>query len=182
MSKITGFFRRILSRRSSASATASAPRRVGSLEAQGLVNRKGLEFFNSLSGCLEVQLSEPARPVGTTLNVAAPPEARVLSIRLVPEVFDDGLQETRPLTEPERAIVVLEAPEIRLRGESGDVMTHSAPDRSRFTVRDLLQAAEETERRTRPSSQWLGGVDVHHVFFEGIEQGDDGVWEICWGS
>jgi hypothetical protein len=30
--------------------------------------------------------------------------------------------------------------------------------------------------------RWLGGVDVHHVFFEGIKLGDDGVWGTGWGS
>ena len=31
-------------------------------------------------------------------------------------------------------------------------------------------------------SEWFDGVDVHHVFFEGIHQDSDGVWEIYWGS
>jgi len=25
-------------------------------------------------------------------------------------------------------------------------------------------------------------VDVHHIYFEGIHESDDGVWEIEWGS
>ena len=32
------------------------------------------------------------------------------------------------------------------------------------------------------NSEWFGGVDVHHVFFEGIHLADDGVWDIYWGS
>jgi hypothetical protein len=31
-------------------------------------------------------------------------------------------------------------------------------------------------------SEWFGGVDVHHVFFEGLHEDVDGVWVANWGS
>jgi hypothetical protein len=46
----------------------------------------------------------------------------------------------------------------------------------------MLNAVAETERQTRDKSEWFDGVDVHHIYFEGIHQGSDGVWEIYWGS
>ncbi len=49
-------------------------------------------------------------------------------------------------------------------------------------MRDLCAAVEETARRSRGSTEWFGGVDVHHGFFEGIHLGEDGVWAIRWGS
>ena len=69
---------------------------------------------------------------------------------------------------------------INLRGEAGQVVPHTASNGSFFTVRELLQAIEETERLTRAESQWLGGID--HVLFEGIYPEVEGVWRICWGS
>lgn len=51
-----------------------------------------------------------------------------------------------------------------------------------FTVRELVHAVEKTELETRGSSEWLGGIDVHHIFFEGISAEADGTWALCWGS
>ena len=74
-------------------------------------------------------------------------------------------------------------PSIRLRSRGDEeVVTHDAPNGSHFTVRELLRAVEETERRARPRSQWFGGIDVHHVCFEGLYLWDAGVWTILWGS
>jgi hypothetical protein len=60
-------------------------------------------------------------------------------------------------------------------------VTEHVADGGAFTVRDLAGAIATTERASRGSSEWFGGIDVHHVFFEGIED-DDGAWRICWGS
>jgi hypothetical protein len=141
-----------------------------------------LEFFNSLSGNLEIELTEAAQPIGGLLNVAAPPDAKVLSLRRCPEVYEPETDLSRSLTPEELARVVFEAPEIRLRGESGAVVSHRSPNGTEFSVQDLLNAVEATERQTRGSTEWLGGVDVHHCYFEGIHEREGGVWEIDWGS
>ena len=142
-----------------------------------------LEFFNSLSGNLKIELDVPAEPVANLLNLRAAPDARVVRLELRAEVFNPETDEFRPLTPAELDAVAFRGSSIRLRGEEAEeVVSHAAPNGSYFTVGELLRAVEETERRTRAQSEWLGGVDVHHVFFEGIEPGEDGVWEICWGS
>lgn len=156
--------------------------RAPSDSAEELVDKESLEFFNALTGGLEIELSSPAQPIGGLLNLAASPDAKVMTLRLTTGVYDEAVDESRPLTEDELRRVVFEAPRLRLRGESGEVITHEAPDGRHFSVRDLLAAVEETERRTRSGTEWLGGVDVHHTYFEGIHRTDDGVWEIYWGS
>ena len=142
----------------------------------------GLDFFNRISGTLEIELSEPAKPVGNLLNVAASPDAEICSIKLRPYFIEEDADDGRDLTPDELALVVIPQPTIRLRGEGGSVVEHQAPNREHFTVADLLQAIEETERRTRGESEWLGGVDVHHIYFEGIAKDSDGSWMILWGS
>lgn len=142
-----------------------------------------LQFFNNLSAELEIELTVPAEPVGKLLNLSASPEAKVATLHLRTEVYNDEIDENRELTVEELAAVAFHGSQIKLRGESEKVVSHDAPNGRYFTVRELLQAVEETERQTRGQSQWLGGVDVHHIYFEGIEFNDeDGVWEICWGS
>jgi hypothetical protein len=143
-----------------------------------------LKFFNSLSGTLEIELDVPAEPVGDLLNVRAEPDARIVRLELRAEVFNPETEEFRPLTPAELDSVAFRSGSIRLRSEDGEAVSHAAPNGSHFTVRELLHAVEETERQTRAGSEWLGGIDVHHVFFEGIhpDEDEDGVWEIYWGS
>ena len=147
------------------------------------IDDEALHFFNRLAGSLDITLSEPPQPISDRLaNLKAPPTSRLEDVSLDMKVFskDSGFRE---LTETEWERVVLRSPTIRMRGENGDgVVEHRAPDGMAFTVRDLTAAIVETERQTRGATEWFGGIDVHHVFFEGIRLDDDGVWCIGWGS
>jgi len=51
-----------------------------------------------------------------------------------------------------------------------------------FTLRHVMDLVLDFERESRSRTQWFGGVDVHHIFFEGITQNDRGNFEIGWGS
>jgi hypothetical protein len=146
------------------------------------VDQKALEFFNTLRGELEIILTEPSEPIDDLLAVAAHPEAQILSLSLALEVFNWDTEQSRPLTQEELDMVVFVEREIQLRGESGEIVVHQAPNGNEFTVRDLINAVEDTERETRGSTDWLGGIDVRHCFFEGIHETKDGVWEIFWAS
>ena len=142
-----------------------------------------LEFFNSVSGELQIELSVPAQPASPTLlNLLAAPEARVVNLKLTPGVYDESNNEFRDLTPHEFNSIAFRGSEIRLRNYSGRIVAHKAPNGALFSVRELLLAVEETERQTRDSTELLGGVDVHHVYFGGIEEADDGVWDIIWDS
>jgi len=140
------------------------------------------EFFNSLSGHLEIELSEPSEAIGGLENQAARGGSRIVSLRLKALVYDDTSEDFREVTTEEYAAIAYAQPQIQLRGQSGEPVTHRAPNGQFFTVRDLLDAVSETERQTRANTDWFDGVDIHHVWFEGIWPGDDDVWEISWGS
>lgn len=145
---------------------------------------EGLRFFNSLSGRLHIELSEPPQPYSARmLNLTAPPTARIQSVSLdMKGRVDPETGKFTDLTDSEWNRVVLRSPLIRMRGETERAVEHRAADGVAFTVRDLAAAIRETERQTRGDTEWLGGIDVHHVYFEGIELEDDGVWAIRWGS
>jgi len=147
-------------------------------------DEEALSFFNNLSGRLNVRLSEPTELIAEGLeNRAAPPSARIEAVSLSMQVFMRAAEvKFRDLTEEEWNRVVLRAPAIRLGGSDERVIEHQAPDGCAFTVRDLTAAVAETERQTRGGTNWFGGVDVHHVFFEGLSLDKDGVWWIRWGS
>ncbi|XAL99379.1 hypothetical protein OT109_17585 [Phycisphaeraceae bacterium D3-23] len=141
-----------------------------------------LTFFNSLSGRLEIELTSPAEQVGNLDNVRSNSGTEIKSIKLVAEVFDQGSETFRDLTNEEVQSVAFRARSIMLRGEGGTAVTHHAANGEFFTVQELLDAVVVTEKQSRGSSEWLGGIDVHHVYFEGIQQDAAGVWEIHWGS
>lgn len=156
------------------------------------IDEDGLRFFNKLAGRLDIRLSEPAVPVAPGwLNLKAPPLARIEDVSLTVQFADESEEDTpwdllpdpRDLTEEEWNRVVLRTPAIRMRGEDGaEVVEHQAPDGLTFAVRDLAAAIAETERKTRGWTEWEGGIDVHHIYFEGIHLEEDGVWFIQWGS
>jgi hypothetical protein len=158
------------------------PNQTNSTESETDMTHPELEFFNSLSGELKVTLSAPTEKIGSSANVRATPEAEIESLELAAEVFHRDSGTFRALTPDELRSVAFRASQITLQGEGGGTVTHQAPNGKFFTVQELLKAVAETERQTRDKSEWFGGVDVHHVFFEGIHQGDDGVWKIYWGS
>jgi hypothetical protein len=141
-----------------------------------------LEFFNKLSGTLKIELTVPTERISNLSNVRATPEAEIKSLRLAAKVFNRDFGTLRELTVDELQSVAFHGSHIALRGESGGVTKHKSPNGECFTVQDLLNAITETERQTRGKSTWFGGIDIHHIFFEGIHQADDGVWEIHWGS
>lgn len=142
-----------------------------------------LGFFDSVRGELQIELSVPAQQVSPTLlNLEAPPEARVVNLKLAAHIWDEPSDDFRDLTPDELNSIAFRGSEIRLRNYSGRIVAHKAPNGKFFTVCELLLAVEETERQTRDSTEWLGGVDVHHVYYEGIQKADDGVWDIDWGS
>jgi len=51
-----------------------------------------------------------------------------------------------------------------------------------FTVGDLLNIIIDYEYLDRPNSEWFGGIDVHHIYFEGLGKQPDGTYQIYWGS
>lgn len=145
-------------------------------------DQAGMEFFNEIGGRLNIELSEPPERITEDLaNETATPDARIVSLELVPEWFERDTGEFRPLTEEELNRTAYAGPTIKLGAESGSVMEHQAPNGKSFTVRELLKAVEDTEKQERTNTELFGGVDVHHVFFEGLYE-EDGVWWISWGS
>lgn len=144
----------------------------------------GLAFLQSLSGRLTIELTEPPEPVSELLqNLAAKPTAGIARLAFELDVYDEELDDHRALTDDEWALVVIRAPTIRMQSsEGGPVVEHRAGDGISFRVRDIARAIEATELEGRPHSKWLGGIDVHHVYFEGIEEQESGIWWIQWGS
>jgi len=73
------------------------------------------------------------------------------------------------------------------------LMEHSSPFNNRvtmtfenengFTVKEMFNNIVEFEKKTRPLTDWFGGVDAHHVYFEGLHfAGEMNTYAPMWGS
>ena len=132
----------------------------------------------NVSGRLEIELTEP--PVTMTpvlMNKIAPENAKIVSLNLKMRIYSEDF---RPLTDDEWNMIAFSQPILQLLSESGEIFDYAAPDSKQFTVRDLVAAIEQHEFHTR-NATWFGGIDVHHVFFEGIHW-ENNAWIVAWGS
>jgi len=59
----------------------------------------------------------------------------------------------------------------RFRSESGA-----------FTVKELMECIVEFEKEDRPKTLWGGGVDCHHIFYDGLRHTEGKGYQILWGS
>ena len=99
-------------------------------------------------------------------------------------VYETDPDRIRPLTEEELDSVACDAPEITLtldhRYESSCRTTFRAENHRNFSVRELVKVVEKFEQ------DWRGcngeDADAHHIYFEGFEGGENGVFSIFWGS
>jgi hypothetical protein len=154
----------------------------GNPESEGCVDYPELEFFNTIGGVLQIELSkEPESMENLPGNLVSPKDSKLVTVKLVPEIFIEKTEKFRPLTDSELKSIAFNKPKIKLTSLSNEVVEHDAPNNKYFTVLDLLKAVESTEQKTRGNTDWFGGVDVHHIFFEGIYC-ENGKRMIYWGS
>lgn len=67
-----------------------------------------------------------------------------------------------------------------------EVIEFHAPNGAYFTHKCLVDAIVSLENQTRKKTNWFGGIDTHHVYYEGLcpdfGAGEAGVYEVMWGS
>jgi hypothetical protein len=95
--------------------------------AEPMMSHPELEFFNGLSGKLDIQLDAPAERVGDLLNLRASPDARVVRLELRAEVYNPDTEEFRPLTPAELDGVAFRGRSIRLRSEDDESRPRTGP-------------------------------------------------------
>ena len=140
--------------------------------------KEAFDFFNELDGFLSIELTESPVRIGSLLNERALPESKITKITLDLQVVDDDY---RPLTKEELDSVALKGSTIIIISE-GISVEHKAKNGKSFTIRDLKNAVLKTEKKARPKTEWFGGIDVHHVYFEGLHKVSKDTYQVSWGS
>lgn len=151
------------------------------------INKKAFDFLNHLSGILNISLTKKPVRIGNLLNVRAESDAKIKNAKLECKVFcDDSFRNLS--TEEEKMIVFEDAKEISIIGESvfaEDLEKFTVAHKKKsgkWSVRDVLKAIEKTEKKTRVHTDWFGGIDVHHIYFEGLRKINDNSFVSSWGS
>lgn len=142
--------------------------------------------MNELSAVLQLKLTElPVQIAPRLLNERVPATAKLLGCTFRdddPKCYTEGMDAEKTPAEL-RAMIAYRQSTLRLVSQ---VAAHSytAPGGKHFTVADLLHAVVDFETKTRGHSKWFGGIDSHHVFFEGLRwiDGDGGGFCISRGS
>ena len=149
--------------------------------------------MNSLCFTLDIETTNTAPQHGMLLNRFEQPDSRIKSIN-VGEVtyYDSDSGEHVPYTKAE----LKEMP-----GYTADTMTFKSvwhdldtdeitgttiktfTQEGGFSCWDVIKCIKKFEKLDRPKTKWFGGIDCHHVFYEGIHfNKDKKTLGISWGS
>lgn len=149
--------------------------------AEECINYEEMEFFNSISGTLELKLTQQPESMKNLPGNKIAGNSEIVSIKFSPEVYVEETESFRQLTDGELNSIAFNYPTIELTSLGNETVKHNAKNGKYFTVQELLNAVELTEKLTRKKSEWFGGVDIHHIFFEGIYCEEE-KRVIVWGS
>jgi hypothetical protein len=143
------------------------------------------DFNKKFGGILDLKFTkEPVLISPNMYNTTGAPGAKIKSVKFDAYVNledEHGEYDQRKPTKAELDSVVLKQPSLKMSGRANVDVEHKAPNKKYFTARDLIAAIRETERQTRSQTVWFGGIDTHHVYFEGLHI-EGGAYHIFWGS
>ena len=134
---------------------------------------------SDLSFYLEITTSEPTQQIGSLYNTKESPTATIKSISSSTPLVWNG-EDFHPLQANELEAVLIKKPSIEIINQVGK-FTFKAPNGVCFTVQNTIDAIVEVESKVRGQMKWYGGVDTHHIDFEGSYD-DEGILTVYWGS
>lgn len=90
----------------------------------------------------------------------------------------------KAMTEAALNMRAFEGGSIMIRGCAERLPIPHIAEKGWFSVSDIIQAVVDTERSTRDYAEWMGRVDTHHIYFEGLKPStrNDHTYTTVWGS
>uniref|UniRef100_A0A914Q449 Uncharacterized protein n=1 Tax=Panagrolaimus davidi TaxID=227884 RepID=A0A914Q449_9BILA len=129
--------------------------------------------MDKLSFVISVDVDGEVKRAGQLYNLIVEPGAKIRDI-----THDVTSKE---IVYKEDSITFCKAGRMILDGTNENFEKSYALDHP-LTAKELADLICDFEKEARVKFNWLGGVDVHHVFFEGLQQLGPKKYRIYWGS
>lgn len=149
-------------------------------------------LMNNLYFVLNIKTSNTAPQRGMLMNRFEQPDSVIQGISHTPITkYNSSRQEHEELS----------ANELKEPGFYGDTMTMKSVwkddsgavvaktkktfknTKGFFTIKQVAANIVKFEIKDRPKTKWFGGIDAHHVFFEGLRPNSRGdTYSVFWGS
>lgn len=157
-------------------------------------------YLESLSFELALETSKPEKKAGKLLNRFEEKDSKLLSVSIdsngvrrweddKDDPVDCDLEEKgfvgKKLVLCHRYFRTQEADS----GHCGEMISETVSTITNevgyFTCGEVIDHILDFEKCDRPKTKWFGGIDCHHIWFEGLgentgEAGDG--YHVCWGS
>ncbi len=142
---------------------------------------------------LDIETTNTAPQRGMLLNRFEEPDSRIISIN-IGEVsyYDEKVGDLVPYTKAKlKTMPGYTADTMTFKSVWHDMKTNEITgttiktftQEGGFSCWDVLKCIKKFEKRDRPKTQWFGGIDCHHVLYEGIHfNKDNKTLGISWGS
>ena len=141
---------------------------------------------------LNISTTNTAPQRGMLLNRFEEPDSRIKKITHS-EIsrYKRQIQELIPLTDRELKEVGFVGEQFTLHNKwknddgefVGETKMSFTNKKGYFTIQEVVQYIVKFEKVDRSKTCWFGGVDCHHIFFEGLHLNRDKVsYGIGWGS
>ena len=170
------------------------PRTIHSKKRSGATKRSAMgptPKMQSVQFLLHIQTTNTSPQRGPLLNRFEEPDSEIKSIRVGPlGRYDRDLNENMALTAAEKKEPGFVGDKLTLdskrHGRDGRIVTKTRKTyktrKGFFTIAEVAKIVEKFEAIDRPKSRWFGGIDCHHIFFEGLYPTATDGFCVCWGS
>lgn len=157
------------------------------LDALSATREFGCCDVNSISCTLDIVTDRTPLGVPGLLNRFEQPGAKMLSCEMShPAIFTGN--DLVDMTPGELSAVACDGPKplpAKIHLSSGfeglGELQFTAANGKWFTVQEFLDVVGKLETAVRGETEWFGGIDAHHVYFEGL-MGANGRYSVEWGS
>ena len=135
-------------------------------------------MLKNLSFTLCIEMTKPSILIGNSYNEMQHSDSSIIDIS-TSEVSEYLNGDFKELTKKELDEVAFVGKTITFTDYVSKTFKN---EKGFFSVKELLKNLVLFEKENRPHTEWFGGIDCHHVFFEGIFKVKGGAYSISWGS
>lgn len=148
-------------------------------------------FNKNVTFVLDVHTDKPPVQRFPLLNRSENPGAKVVDIYYGDiTYYDEALNDQVPFTQEELDVPAFIGSEITFSSvwvnRKGKKVAEShmsfCNHTGYFSIQEMVDTVVKFEKVDRPKTAWFGGIDTHHIFFEGLCKEKDGSYRIRWGS